>query len=309
MLNLTHLKTLVGVLQFGSFTAAANRLGYTASAVSQQMSALERETGIALFVRSARSAHPTEAARTMGRHALRLLREADGLVASVASGVAGAIDELRVGVFPSAAMFILGHVLEAPQWRELGIHLKVTISEPSEVVPSLRAGGELDMALVYQVGESGLVLPQGVSRHYLGDDPFCVVVPKAWGLPEGSKMSMRELLNRPWLAHLPGSSDASVVESVLANVGLHPRITAYSDDFNVTLRLVAAGHGVAMIPHLALGARPPGLSVVQVPELALSRKIIALRAEAAPPDIFRAFFNMAKGETLGKRGADDPGHL
>ncbi|GAA4381933.1 LysR family transcriptional regulator [Paeniglutamicibacter cryotolerans] len=293
MLNLVHLRTLVEVLRLGSFTGAGNRLGYTASAVSQQMSALERETGIQLFVRSARSAHPTDSAHVVGQHALKLLRDADELLAAASATVHGSARELRIGVFPSAAMFILADVLESPDWKDLGIQLKITIGEPSTTVPRLRSGGELDMAIIYQVGESGLVLPQGVTRHWIGDDPYCVVVPTAWGMREGSRISTEELANRPWLLHHRGSSDATIIESTLANAELHPRVVATSDDFTATLRLIAAGHGMALVPRLTLATRPPGLTVVHVPELALSRKLIALRAEAAPVEAAREFLRMA----------------
>lgn len=297
MLNLVHLRTLVEVLRLGSFTGAGNRLGYTASAVSQQMSALERETGIELFVRSARSAHPTDSAHVVGQHALKLLRDADGLMAAASASVHGSARELRIGAFPSAAMFILADVLESPDWQDLGIQLKITIGEPSTTVPRLRAGGELDLAIIYQVGESGLVLPQGVSRHWIGDDPYCVAVPTAWGMSEGSRIPTTELANKPWLLHHRGSSDATVIESTLANAELHPRVVATTDDFTATLRLIAAGHGMALIPRLTLASRPPGLTVVDVPELALSRKLIALCAEAAPVEAAREFVRMAAALT------------
>jgi DNA-binding transcriptional LysR family regulator len=285
MLNLTHLRTLVEVVRLGSFTAAGNRLGYTASAVSQQMSALEKDTGMKLFVRSARSVQPTQAAHAMGQHALKLLRDVDGLLAAGAAASGEGARELRVGAFPSAATFILAEVLESPLWRETGAQLKISIGEPSAVVPGLRAGGELDAALVYQVGESGLVLPQGVARHWLGEDPFRVVGPATAGYAEGDRMDVDALGAMPWIIHLRGSSDANVVDAVLANAGLHPRIVASSDDFNATLRLVAAGHGAAMVPRLAMGARPRWVSAVQVPELQLSRKLMALCAEDAPADL------------------------
>ncbi len=72
---------------------------------------------------------------------------------------------------------------------------------------------------------------------------------------------------------------------VLSICGLHARIVASSDDFHATLRLVAAGHGAAMVPQLAMGTRPTGLTAVQVPELQLSRKLMALSAEDAPADL------------------------
>lgn len=285
MLNLTHLRTLVEVLRRGSFTAAGNRLGYTASAVSQQMASLERDCGMRLFVRGARSAQPTRSAHAMGQHAQKLLRDVDGLLAAGAAVGQTVVRELRVGVFPSAATFVLGGLLESKPWTESESQLLISIGEPSSVVPGLRAGGELDAALVYQVGESGLVLPQGVARYWLGDDPFRVVVPAATGYEQGQRMELEELAVMPWIVHQRGSSDATAVDVVLANAGIHPRIVASSDDFNATLRLVAAGHGVSMVPQLAMTARPAGVVSVQVPEVQLIRKLMALSAEDAPRDL------------------------
>ena len=79
MVNPVHLRTLLEVIAHGSFAAAAIPLGYTASAVSQQMTALERDTGVALFRRSARSIEPTEAATTMARHARKVLTDIDAV--------------------------------------------------------------------------------------------------------------------------------------------------------------------------------------------------------------------------------------
>ena len=91
MVNPVHLRTLLEIIRHGSFASAATRLGYTASAVSQQMSALERDTGVTLFTRSARSAVPTEAAVVMSRHAAKVLTDIDTLLASTAKAGAAAI--------------------------------------------------------------------------------------------------------------------------------------------------------------------------------------------------------------------------
>ena len=107
MVNPIHLKTLLEVIRHGSFAAAAVHLGYTASAVSQQMSALERETGTTLFERSARAAVPTEAAVVMSRHAAKVLTDMDALLAAAARAEAGTEHELRLGIFPSLATFAL----------------------------------------------------------------------------------------------------------------------------------------------------------------------------------------------------------
>ncbi|WP_164520273.1 LysR family transcriptional regulator [Specibacter cremeus] len=295
MLNLNHLRTLVEVVRLGSFTAAGNRLGYTASAVSQQMSALEKATNIRLFVRSARSVHPTQAAHAMGQQALKLLRDADNLLAAGLAAGGSAVRELRVGAFPSVATFVLSQIVEMPHWQVPSVQVKISIGEPSAVVPGLRVGGELDVGIVYQVGESGLALPQGVSRHWLGEDPYKVVVPAGWGFAHGSRMSLEALNDVPWILHLRGSSDANVFDFVLANAGLHPRVVASSDDFNATLRLIAAGHGVAMVPQLAMTECPAGVVEVEVPEIALTRKLMALCAEDAPADLAENFVDALRG--------------
>src|SRR5512145_1139231 len=101
LINPVHLRTLVEVTRLGSFAAAATRLGYTASAVSQQMSALERDTGVELFQRSARSIHPTEAALVMTRHAAKVLTDIEALMAAASRTGDTARQELRLGIFPS----------------------------------------------------------------------------------------------------------------------------------------------------------------------------------------------------------------
>jgi DNA-binding transcriptional LysR family regulator len=114
VLNPIHLKTLLEVIRVGSFAAAALRLGYTASAVSQQMSALERATGTHLFERSARTAVPTEAAVVMARHAAKVLTDMDALMAATARVEAGTQHELRLGIFPSLATFALPLLVGSP---------------------------------------------------------------------------------------------------------------------------------------------------------------------------------------------------
>ena len=130
MINPVHLRTLVEVTRLGSFAAAATRLGYTASAVSQQMSALERDTGVALFLRSARSVQPTEAALVMTRHAAKVLTDIEALMAAAARTQDSTSQELRLGIFPSLATYVLPRILANPAWKNLGIDLRVSVAEP-----------------------------------------------------------------------------------------------------------------------------------------------------------------------------------
>lgn len=276
MLNPIHLKTLLEVIRVGSFAAAALRLGYTASAVSQQMSALEKATGTHLFIRSARTAVPTEAAVVMARHAAKVLTDMDALMAASAKADAGTGQELRLGIFPSLATFALPRLVGSPAWQDLGINLRISVAEPGQTIQGLRTGGELDVALIYQVGQGGLAWPSTISRQWLGDDDFRVVLPRAWGIRAGSQVSAEQLSDMPWIMHHPGTPDALVIERLFAGCNLHPRVVAHCDDFNASLAMAAAGLGAALVPELAMLNRHDSVVVLDVPEIRLARSIFAL---------------------------------
>lgn len=277
MVNPVHLQTLLEVVRQGSFASAAQRLGYTASAVSQQMAALERETGVQLFLRSAKSVTPTEAAVVMTRHATKVLTDIDTLKAATARAAEAAGRLLRLGVFPSLATYVLPAVVRGEPWRRLGLDLHVSVAEPGETIRGLLTGGELDVVLVYQVGQSGLAWPHTMDRQWIGDDPFRVVLPASWGIADGAQVTASQLSGMPWIVHHPGAADAAVIDRLFASCGLEPRVVVYSDDFNASLGLASAGLGAALIPELALRSRPAGVVVVDVPEIRLARNIFALR--------------------------------
>lgn len=276
MVNPVHLKTLLEVTRLGSFAAAAARLGYTASAVSQQMSALERETGVVLFQRSARSVVPTEAAVVMTRHAAKVLTDIEALMAAASKTHSSSSQELRLGIFPSLATYVLPRILRNPAWKDLGIDLKVSVAEPAQTIQGLRTGGELDVALVFQVGQSGLAWPHTINRQWIGDDNFRVVLPAAWGFRTDAKVAADHLSELPWIMHHPGSPDAVVIERLFAGCNLYPRVAAHSDDFHASLEMAAAGLGAALVPELALRHRPAGVVVLDVPEIRLARNVFAL---------------------------------
>lgn len=298
MVNPVHLTTLIEVVRLGSFAAAAAHLGYTPSAVSQQMSALERDTGVELFRRTARSIEPTEAALVMVRHAAKVLTDIDALKAATARAAEAAGRELRLGIFPSLATYVLPRVLRSEGWRRLGLDLHASVAEPGETVRRLAEGGDLEVVLVYQVGQSGLAWPHTAERLWVGDDPFRVVLPESWGIADGAQVTADQLGGMPWIVHHPGTGDATVIDRLFAGVGLAPRVVAYSDDFNASLGLASAGLGAALVPGLALQSKPTGVVVVDVPEIRLARNIFALRPRGALDTPTRLFLDLV-AEALG----------
>lgn len=281
MINPVHLRTLLEVVSHHSFATAASRLGYTASAVSQQMTALERAAGTTLFLRGARSITPTPAALRMVRHAKRVLTDIDALMADVttANSEDQQREEIRVGIFPSLAAYALPQLLAAEDWNSLGIKLRLWIGEPQQTVAGLSSGGDLDLALIFQVGPGGLSWPANLSRAWLGDDQFRVVVPASWPLSDDSTLSLDQLAQWPWIMHHPGTSDATLISRLFSSYNIHPQVNAYCDDFETSLNLVAAGFGAALVPDLAMARAPQGLRIVDAPEIRLARSIFALMPE------------------------------
>lgn len=301
MVNPIHLRTLLETVRLGSFAAAANRLGYTASAVSQQMAALERDVGVTLFERSPRSAYPTEAAAAMARHAVRVLADIDALLAATSNAHSSLAQELRLAVFPSLAKPLMSRLLRRPEWLGPDVDLRIWVADPSPVIQQIRSGREFDVALVYQVADSGLTWPQAMGHEWLGDDQYRVVVPEAWGILPHEPTTTHQLANLPWVFHHSGTSDAAVIDKLFRGRDLRPRTIAHSDDYTVSLELVAGGFAASFMPELALQGLPEGVVSLDVPELRLARRLFALTdAESDNPKV-SAFLGAAV-EILGEFG-------
>ena len=123
----------------------------------------------------------------MTRHAAKVLTDIEALMAAAAKTQDSTSQELRLGIFPSLATYVLPRILENPAWKDLGIDLRVSVAEPAQTIQGLRTGGELDVALVYQVGQSGLAWPHTVNREWIGDDNFRVVLPAAGASAQGPR--------------------------------------------------------------------------------------------------------------------------
>lgn len=285
MINPIHLRTLTEVVRLGSLASAANRLGYTPSAVSQQMSALEADSGVKLFDRTARSIRPTEAAHVMSQRGAMLLAELDEMINAAVDAGAETKGELRVSIFSSLAHRLLPELMQAQLSDEPDLNVRLSVRDPTPAIQALRGGEETDVTLVYRVGESGLSWPSSVSPVYLGEDKLRFVVPKHWKLHGKGPVKAKQLIGKPWILHFMGTSDFEEIESMFAAHELRPRVVARSDDYVVDLKLVESGYAGSIIPEVMLKEVPNGVQVLDVPEVSLSRSVWALISERSskPP--------------------------
>src|SRR4051812_36780208 len=175
MLDVRRMRVLREVARHGSFSAAAEALSFTQSAVSQQIAALEREAGTTLVERSVRGIRLTDAGRALVRHTdaiLGRLAEAEAELEAIA-GLRGG--RLRMAAFESAGATLMPLAIREFAERHPAIELSMTMGEPEETEPLLKSG-ELDLVLGFgsRFAEAG-----GVERRLLIEAPMLLVPPQA----------------------------------------------------------------------------------------------------------------------------------
>jgi DNA-binding transcriptional LysR family regulator len=250
MLNVVRLGVLKEVAYRGSFSAAAEALSYTQSAVSQQIAALESETGMALVERHPRGVSLTAAGQTLVGHAEGILARLDAAEASL-SAIAGLRGgRLRVASFSTAGATLMPLAIATFRSAYPDVELTLAEGEPEEIVPRLRAG-ELDLALLFEfTGESPL--QQDMTRTELLDDPLYLALPRRHPLVAKGRLRLADLAEEAWVQTSRSSPCARHVVRSCHAAGFEPRVAFESDDYQTVQGLVAAGVGVALIPELAL---------------------------------------------------------
>jgi DNA-binding transcriptional LysR family regulator len=289
MLDVRRLQLLRELARLGTIAAVAQSAFCTPSAVSQQLSALEREAGLPLIRRSGRGVELTAAGAELAERAgavLALLEETEAALAEMRGGVAG---ELRVGAFPTAVRTFLPAALVRLGAEHPRLELHVSELDPADVPDALRSGA-LDVALLHEydyvpsepdpaLATEPLVaetISLAVADPAPPDPSLAAVVTAA---ADGSLGALRGSREQPWIIASPGTLCHLMAMRLCQAAGFTPRIRHYADDFAAVLTLVAAGQGVALVPELALADRPPGVALAALP--ARRRTLIAYRRGTA----------------------------
>lgn len=252
MLDVRRLKVLREVAARGSFSAAADALHFTQSAVSQQIAALEREAATTLVERNARGVRLTEAGEILVRHTdviLARLADAEAELDALSGLKAG---RLRLAAFPSAASSIAPEAIARFRALHPSVELSMIPAEPDEGEDKLRAG-EVDIALTIETTWGECDTDNTFERTHLVDDPMFVCLPRHHHLAAKAKLRLEDLRDESWLLGTTGSCpDASIFLRACERAGFEPTIGFNSDDYAAIQGFVAAGIGVSLIPDLAL---------------------------------------------------------
>ena len=261
MLDVRRLRVLHAVSAYGSVTAAAAALGYSAPAVSQQLAALEREVGMRLTERAGRGVSLTPAALILVAHTdalLARLEAAEADLAALRDQIAGRV---ALAAFPSAAASLVPAAWAALAVSAPQVRLDLTEMEPEESLPAVLRG-ETDVAIAHEYDLLPRPLDPLFERRELLADPVVLAVPASHPLAAESAIPLSDLAGQPFLAPREATSCAEMIQRACARAGFVPRVVARATDFQVLLSLVAAGAGVTLVPGLAARWLPPGVRLV-----------------------------------------------
>ena len=295
MLDVRRLRVLREVAERGSFSAAAESLNFTQSAVSQQIAALEKETGATLLVRGPGGVRLTDAGQALVRHTdaiLAQLADAERELAAIAGLQGGRV---RLASFPSAGATLVTEAVSLYRSRHPEVELSLTEGEPHDTIPRLKRG-DFDLAVVcdYTHGTGGEQLLEGLDCVHLLDDPLLVVVPSDHPLAPRKAIRLEQLAEHAWVAGCGGGFCNAMLEEACAEAGFRAPITFESDDHNVLIGLVSAGVGVTLLPELALRTAAADVAVRPVAGSHPMRRIFA----ATPSEAYRSPATEAMIEVL-----------
>jgi DNA-binding transcriptional LysR family regulator len=252
MLDSRRLRVLCEVARQGSFSAAAESLGYTQPAISRQIATLEVEVGSTLIRRVPKGAVLTDAGRLLVDRAETILARLDDVENELRAlaGLQGG--RLRMATFASAASSVVPVAIAAFRERHPAVELSVVMADPPDSIPRLRAG-ELDLALSHDA----VGVPPGVERVHLFEDPMYVAMRVGHPLAELPSLRLADFATEPWmLATTQTCPDSRLFLRACHDAGFEPQIAFQNDDYPAILGFVAAGVGVAMIPDMvARGVR------------------------------------------------------
>jgi DNA-binding transcriptional LysR family regulator len=296
-LELRHLIALKAIAEEGTFGRAAASLGYTQSAVSQQIAMLERIVGQKLIDRPGgpKPVSLTEAGELLLRHADAIAARLQAAQADLTALDAGDAGPLRIGTYQSVGARVLPALFRefSEQWPDVEITLQESADDRDLI--HLVERGELDLTFV--------VLPLDPGPYETVDlfrDPYVLVVPAGSQLASRDRApSLRELVEHPLISNRTCRTTQRV-EDRLRQAGRDPHIAFRSDDNGTVQGLVAAGVGIAIVPRLTVDETDGAIRVVDLAERVPPRLIgIAWPRDRKRTRAAQAFVELAKQMTAG----------
>lgn len=295
MIDLGALASLRAVDTHGSVVAAADALGYTPSAVSQQVKRLERQTGVPLLERVGRGVMLTDHGRHLVDAGARLLADLEQVEAGLHQRAGAVAGHLRLTAFSTAMRGLVAPVVRRLRDEHPDLTLTLTEREPWDTV-DLVASGQSDLGVVHRWGDVPISIPEHLESTVVARDVADVVVHVDHPLAGRDRVSPHDLVDEEWIATPDGTICRQWLSRMYAGTGRLPRIAHTAMEFDSHLALVRAGLGIALVPRL--GRQPLGEELVGVPahDPEPTRNVIAVhRRSMADSPAVRAVVDALRG--------------
>jgi DNA-binding transcriptional LysR family regulator len=286
MIDLAALSALRAVETHGSVVAAAQALGFTPSAISQQVKRLERQTSVALLERVGRGVMLTREGRHLVESGSRLLADLESIEAGLHLQAGTVAGQLRITAFSTAMRGLV-----APRVRDLRIAhpdlvLTLTEREPWDTI-DLVSSGRADVGVAHSWGDVPLAIPDHIATTSLADDVADVVVHASHRLATGARVTPHDLVDEGWIATPEGTICREWLSRMYQGTGRQPLIAHESMEFQSHLALVRAGLGIALVPRLGRQELTDDLVALTAEDPVPTRAIVAVhrRSMASSPAV------------------------
>ncbi len=274
MIDAAGLRVMKAIADEGSFTGAANALGFSQPAISQMVRRLEQRTGTILIERYGRQVRLTEAGQVLARHAVAVLAALDTAEEEIAAIAGLRAGRVRLMAFPSSSATLVPQALAILKTRHPDVSVTFTGAEPPEPLAALRRGDcDLAVAFAYEGMELDVLeedLSMLVTRRLL-DDEVRLVLPGTHPLAGEQVARLSDFAAEEWIAGCPRCRGHLL--TLCTHAGFAPHVAFETEDYVAVLGLVAAGLGVALVPDLILRAAKHD-DVVALPLSPASRRRI-----------------------------------
>ncbi|MFG2924796.1 LysR family transcriptional regulator [Streptomyces sp. NPDC048305] len=280
MIDARRLRILRAVADHRTVTAAAAALYLTPSAVSQQLAALEQETGHRLVERGAKGARLTPAGEILLTHANAVLAQLERAEAELADYGAGVAGTVTVAAFATGIGLVIAPAIAALSLTAPGIRVRVQDAEGDASVPMV-LDRQVDVAVAVEYRGAPGEDDRRLTRVPLYSEPFDAVLPAGHHLAGQEHVSVADLAKDTWIGPYPGNPCHDVVVLACEYAGFAPRLEHSSDDFHAVVALAGAGAGVALVPRSALRGAALDRAVVRPVEGAPARRVFAAVRQGA----------------------------
>lgn len=275
MIDLAALVALRAVATHGSVSGAATALGFTPSAVSQQVKRLERQTGLPLLERVGRGVLLTDAGRQLVESGSALLADLERLESDLHRSAGAVAGHVRLTAFSTAMRGMVAPAVRRLLDQHPDLRVSLVEHEPWDTIDLVASGGS-EVGLVHSWGDVPITIPDHVDAVVVAHDVADVLVARDHPLAAYEKVTPRDLLDEGWIATPVGTICRQWLSRMYVGTGRVPRIAHEAMEFESHIALVEAGLGIALVPRLGRQDLPDGVVAVPAYDPVPTRTVTAL---------------------------------